>query len=63
MTLTFAFILTLALFIALMAFWIVKTEDAPKKENSFLDPDKSYNKARELGLKLPNQYEDALPGV
>ena len=63
MTLTLVFILALALFIVLMAFWVVRTEDAPKKENSYLDPTKSYNKAKQLGLNFPNQYDDVLPGV
>lgn len=63
MTTTIAFTLILAAFVVLMAFWVVRTEDAPKKGSSFIDPKKSYSKAKEMGLKLPNQFEDALPGV
>lgn len=53
----------LALFIAFMAWWVVKTEEKSNDSTSFVDPDKSYNKAKEYGLKLPSSYNDALPGV
>lgn len=56
-------ILMLALFIAFMAWWVVKTEEKSNDSTSFVDPDKSYNKAKEYGLKLPSSYNDALPGV
>ncbi|MBI2271572.1 MAG: hypothetical protein HYU69_14605 [Bacteroidetes bacterium] len=56
-------ILLLAAFIVLMAYWVVRTEERPGKKRSFLDPDKSYGKAKELGLKFPGEFNDALPGV
>lgn len=56
-------ILLLAALIVLMAYWVVRTEEKPKGKSSFLDPDKSYRKAKELGLKFPGELNDVLPGV
>lgn len=58
-----AIILMLGAFVVLLAYWVVRTEEDPKKKPSFFDPNKSYNKAKEMGLKLPGEYNDALPGV
>ena len=63
MTLKIVLMLALAVFILLMAFWVVKSEEVPKKNRSFLDPNKSYKKAKEYGLNLPEELNDALPGV
>ncbi len=63
MELKIALILSLAAFIVLMAAWIIRSEENPKKNRSYLDPNKPYNKAKELGLNLPKGYEDVLPGV
>lgn len=63
MILKLSIILLLAAFIILMAWWVVRNEEKPRKEASFLDPDKSYTRAKELGIKLPNEYKDVLPGV
>ena len=57
-------ILFLIAFVSLMAYWIAKSEESSKqKETQFLDPNKSYKKAQEIGLATPGQYKDALPGV
>lgn len=56
-------ILLLAAFIVLMAYWVVRTEEKPKGKRSLLDPKKTYNKARELGLEFPGEFNEVLPGV
>lgn len=74
MIIKLSIILLFAAFIVLLAYWVVRTEEKPKKESSLFDQNKSYQKAKELGLKFPgeyskmglkfpDQYKDALPGV
>ena len=63
MIIKLSIILLLAACIVLMAYWIVRTEEEPKKKSSFFDPNKSYDKAKELGLRFPSELHDALPGV
>jgi hypothetical protein len=63
MIIKLSIILLLTAFIVLMAYWVVRTEEEPKKKTSFFDPNKSYGKAKELGLKFPSELHDVLPGV
>ncbi len=63
MIIKLSIILLFAVFIVLMAYWVVRTEERPRKEPDFVDPKKSYQMAKELGLRFPSEYDDALPGV
>ncbi len=55
MTVKLIIVLLFISFILLMAFWIVRTEEKPKRKSGFSDPSKSYKKAIEMGLNVPNR--------
>ena len=63
MIIKLSIILLLTAFIVLMAYWVVRTEEKQKEPKSFLEKDKSYHKAKEMGLKVPQEFNDILPGL
>jgi len=74
MIIKLSIILLFVAFILLLAYWVVRSEQTPKKPTGLFNPNKSYKKAKEMGLnfpsqyakvglKFPDQYKDVLPGL
>jgi len=63
MIIKLSIIVLVAAFIVFLALWAVRAEEKPNRKSGFLDPNKSYRKAHELGLDLKDDYNKMLPGI